>query len=147
MANISSWVNKAGNFTHSSLITGSTFGATSHIGAGAAAGAVYGAAEGLYDGSGMIDGAVNRATSGAILGAGTRYASSKYGEGAFRSTMANHMGYTTPALAKRNKGLSASSTNFSMSNFTHSQNSPYWTPNETVSDNLLSQSFMTRYRG
>lgn len=147
MANISSWTSKVGNFAHDSLITGSTYSAASHIGAGAAAGAVYGGGEGLYNGTGMFDGAMNRAATGALVGAGTRYASAKYGEGAFRSTVANHVGYTIPELTKRNKGLSASSHNFSVSNFTQSQNSSYWTPNDTVNNNLLSQSFMSRYRG
>lgn len=148
MANISSWANKVGNFTHNSLLTSSTYNAASHIGAGATAGAVYGGASSIYNNTGTpLNDAINSAKTGAIMGAGLRYAGSKYGEGAFRATAANHMGYTTSDLARRNASLSASSQNFSMANFTHSTNTPYWNVNQTVADNVTSSTFMSRYKG
>lgn len=147
MANISSWTNKIGDFAHNSLLTGSTYGAINHIGAGAAAGAAYGAGDALYNGGSMTSGAFDGAKKGALLGAGSRYASAKYGEGAFRSTFANHMGYSTAELAKRNKGLSASSHNFSVSNFTQAKNTSYWNADETVGNHVMSESFMSKYRG
>lgn len=145
MANIASWL---GTQAHNKLLVGGSYGAASHMIGGAVAGAGFGVASSVYNGTGTpISDAIDTGIKGAVLGAGTRFASAKYSEGAFRSTVANTMGYSTPELAKRNSALSAQSHNFSISNFTNSQNTSYWNVNQTASDNLASANFMSRYRG
>lgn len=145
MANISSWL---GTQAHGSLLTASTYNASSHLVGGAAVGAGLGFGSALYNNTGTpVSDAVDTAMKGALVGAGTRFASARYAEGAFRNTMANHMGFVTPELTRRNSALSAQSHNFSFSNFTTGQNSSFWNADPTVSNNITSASFMSRYRG
>lgn len=70
---------KASNFVHDSLMTGAGIGAMQHMGYGAAGGAAWGAGSAVINGDNtIVGGAVGGATEGAVLGAGFRYASSRY---------------------------------------------------------------------
>lgn len=145
MANLSTWL---GTQAHSNLLLGGTYNAASHIGAGAAAGAGLGVVSSVYNGTGTpISDGIDSGIKGAVLGAGARYASARYTEGAFRNTVANKVGFTNPSVAKHNSALSAQSHNFSISNFTSGQNADYWNVNKTAADNIMSSSFMSNYKG
>lgn len=73
---------KASNYLHDQLLTGAGASAMSHIGTGATAGAAIGAGSALMTGNNtLLGGTFSGAAQGAMLGAGTRYASMQYAKG------------------------------------------------------------------
>ncbi len=124
---------KAGNILHDQLTTGAAYSASAHMSTGAVVGGGLGLGSSLYNGDSVIGGTLSGATTGAMLGGVSRYASMKYAQG-----VANHiLNTTTPVVGSPLNSKVAVSTlsdvsNFRFGHFTQQNNNNvhanFWAP-------------------
>lgn len=128
---------KAGNFIHDQLLNGVGTSAMSHISAGAGLGAIYGGGSSVVTGNdSFVGGIMNGAMQGAVLGAGSKYASMQYAKG-----VANFVQNTVDPATKQvfsgvKESLVKDVSNFKFGHFTapnsNNVHANYWHPDASV---------------
>ena len=128
---------KAGNYLHDQLLNGVGTSAMSHISAGAGLGAFAGGASALTTGNdSLIGGIAGGAMQGALVGAGSKYASMQYAKGVSNFVKNTVDPSTGQVFSGVKESLVKDVSNFKFGHFTapntNNVHANYWHPDANI---------------